>query len=127
MDMNQLNIIGRMTRDPEAKQAGQTTICNFSIAVNGFKKDEVSFFNLTAFGKTGDFITKYLKKGSRVAVTGSIKQDTWEKDGQKQSRVSIIAQTVQGLDSKSDGQAPKQTQSNDAFSNTNFKEEDIPF
>ena len=125
MDMNQLNIIGRMTRDPEAKQAGQTTICNFSIAVNGFKKDEVSFFNMTAFGKTGEFITKYLKKGSRVAVTGSIKQDTWEKDGQKQSKVSIIAQTVQGLDSKSQGQESANREPSFEESGADFG--DLPF
>ena len=102
MDMNNLSIIGRITRDLEMKTVGQTNILNFSIAVGMFKKDETSFFDVVSFGKTAELINQYLSKGSQIGITGSIKQESWEKDGQKRSRVVINAQNVQFIGGKNE-------------------------
>ena len=64
MDLNNWNGIGRLTKDPEQRQAGETNVANFSIAVNGWK-DNVSFINITVFGKLSDLCQQYLKKGEK--------------------------------------------------------------
>ena len=78
-DLNSVTIIGRLVRDPELKytQSG-SAVCNFGIAVNksystsdGEKKEEVSFFDCTAWAKTGEIIAEHLQKGRRIAIQGS--------------------------------------------------------
>lgn len=111
-DTNQVVIVGRLTRDGELKysQSG-FAVLNFGIAVNrsvkdqmsGEYKDEASFFDVTAFGKSAEAVAKFLTKGKQVAVVGELVQDRWEKDGQKQSRVKINADMVQLLASPASG------------------------
>jgi len=62
----------------------------------------VSFFNITTFGKTAEFVAKYMKRGARISLTGSLKQNTWDdkESGKKRSTIDIIANTIQGLDAK---------------------------
>jgi single-strand DNA-binding protein len=62
-----------------------------------------SFFDVKAFGSQADNVAKYLQKGSQVAVAGTLEQQRWEKDGQKRSKVVIIADNVQFLGSKNGG------------------------
>ena len=109
-DLNRVGIIGRLTRDAELVNVGQTVKADLSIAVNRSRKqadgswtDEVSFFDFTLWGKTAEGLKPYLTKGKQIAVEGHLKQDRWEKDGQKFSKVSIIADNVQLLGGKSDG------------------------
>ena len=77
-----------------------------SIAVNRSKKsgdqwiEEVNYFNITIWGKTAENLKPYLTKGKQICVEGHLKQDRWEKDGQKQSRVTIVADQVQLLGGK---------------------------
>jgi single-strand DNA-binding protein len=99
-DVNSLTIIGRLTRDPELKNVGEHSLCNFSIANNGFKEKEVNFFDVVAWGKIGELVEKYCEKGKQVCITGEIVQERWEKDGQNRSAVKIKANTVQFLGSK---------------------------
>lgn len=74
-----------------------------SVAVNGRRKDgnewvdDVNFFDLVAFGAQGENCAKYLQKGSPVIVDGRLDWQSWEKDGQKRSKVQVIAQQVQFL------------------------------
>jgi len=91
--MNTVNIIGNLTADP--KKVNEQVV-NFSIAVSRKYKDkeEVSFFNCTAFGKTGDVIMRYMSKGKKIGVTGRLQQQRWEKNGQKNSMVKIIAEQI---------------------------------
>lgn len=122
-DINQLVLIGRLTQDLGADERsfgyvgnGQAR-ANFSIAVNHSKKngeqwvDEVDYFSITVWGKTAENLKPYLTKGKQVCVVGHLKQDRWEKDGQKQSRVSIVADSVELLGGRSDSQnsAPAQS------------------
>jgi len=98
MDFNKVILTGHLVRDPETKfaQSGmQMTI--FSLAVNGRKDDEASFFDCIAFDKTASLVAEYLTKGSPVLVEGYLKQDRWEHEGQKRSKVKIIATNVKFL------------------------------
>lgn len=102
MDMNRVMIIGRLTQDAVLNYtAGGAAIMNFSIAVDHMKKkdgsSDTSYFQCKAFGKLGENLKKYLVKGKQVAITGFNKQERWEKDGQKQSRVIINCEEIQLL------------------------------
>ena len=125
-------LTGRITKDLELKQAGQTTVTNFSLAVdNPFKKDDVSFFDVVAFGKTAELLNNYCGKGSKILVEGNLKQDRFtDKEGKNRSVVRVVANRVEFLDSKgsNQGQAPKQ-QSNDPFANAapDVDSETLPF
>ena len=131
--MTNLTILtGRITKDLELKQAGQTQVTNFSLAVdNPFKKDDTSFFDIAAFGKTAQLLNNYCGKGSKILIEGNLKQDRFQdKEGHNRSVVRVIANRVEFLDSKgsNQGQAPKQ-QSNDPFANAapDVSSSDLPF
>lgn len=111
-DVNQVIIIGRLTRDADLKYtAGGMAIGTFSIAVNRRRKtgdqwvEEASFFEVSLFGKSAESINQYLVKGKQVAVQGELRQDRWEQDGQPRSKVVIIANNVQLLGGNSGGNA----------------------
>ena len=138
-DTNFVVEIGNLTRDAEIKylQNG-SVIANFSIAVNKSKKnpdgtwgDETFFFEVSLFGKIVESLKKYLTKGQKICVQGELRQDRWEKDGQKHSKVYIGASSVQLLGGKESGQSaqntaykPQKQPQNE--SNLDF-ESDIPF
>lgn len=102
--MNRLEIIGRLTRDPEIRvtQDGQTAIAKFGIAVDRRGKDQkADFFNVTAFNKTAQFAEKYLRKGTKIAICGRIQMDEYtNKEGQKVTNVIIIADEVEFCEKK---------------------------
>lgn len=139
-DINTVNIIGRMTRDigerDFAYTTGGTARLNLSIAVNRSEKrggewaDKASFFDITVWGKTAENIKPYLHKGKQIAIDGYLDQQRWEKDGQKYSKVVIIANAVQLLGGNENGQqgAPQQLAGiyASAGSNDDFPE-DLPF
>jgi len=94
-------ITGNLTRDPELRSTtGGSSVCSFSVAVNrvyrdnsGEQKEEVSFIDCTAWGKLGEMISQYAKKGSGVLVSGRLHQRSWEdKDGNKRSSVEIVVE-----------------------------------
>ena len=113
MSFNKTFLIGNITRDPESRMTPSgVAICKFGLAVNrtftgqdGQKKEEVLFIDVDAFAKQAELVSKYLKKGSKVLVEGRLKLDTWEKDGEKKSRIGVILENVQFLDGKSDATA----------------------
>ena len=138
-DLNHVVLIGRLTQDLGSDERsfgyvgnGQAR-ANVSIAVNRSKKngdqwiEEVNFFNVTIWGKTAENLKPYLTKGKQICVEGHLKQDRWEKDGQKQSRVSIVADNVQllggrGDSSQSTGGAPRfQPANNSSNQNSGFQ------
>jgi len=107
MNLNNVNIMGNLTRDPEMKclPSGKE-VCNLSIAnnrifmKNGEKVSEVSYFDVDVWGITAENCSKYLSKGNGVIVEGRLRQDRWEKDGKTQSRVRITASAVHFLPKK---------------------------
>ena len=126
-------LTGRITKDLELKQAGQTTVTNFSLAVdNPFKKDDASFFEIVAFGKTAELLNNYCGKGSKILIEGNLKQDRFtDKEGNNRSVVRVIANRIEFLDSKgsNQGQAAPKQQSNDPFANAgvDVDSETLPF
>ena len=108
--MNKVFLIGNLTRDPELTEtAGGVSVCRFSIAVNrnytsSDGERQADFFNITAWRGLGDTVARFCKKGSKVAVSGSIQMRTYEdNNGQKRTAVDIVAQDVEFLSSKSQG------------------------
>jgi len=105
--MNKIILMGRLTRDPEVRYGAQnnTAVARFSIAVDRrFKREgqpTADFFNCTAFGKTGEFVEKYLKKGTKVVIDGELQNDNYtNKEGQMVYGMQIIVNTVEFAESK---------------------------
>ena len=105
--MNKVILMGRLTRDPEMRygQGSSTAVCRYSIAVDRrFKRDgqpEAYFFNCTVFGKGAEFAEKYLKKGTKIVISGSIQNDNYtNKDGQKVYGTQIIVEEQEFAESK---------------------------
>ena len=103
-DINRVFLIGRLTKDPELRYTqGGTSIASFSIAnnrsytVQNEKKKDVSFFNCVAWGKGGEVLAQYAKKGSKIGIEGRLQQRSWDKDGQKRSIVEIVVENFQLL------------------------------
>ena len=108
-DLNHIVLIGRLTRDCGADERSFSFVGNgtakavVSLAVNRSVKkgekweDEVSYFDVTIWGKMAENLKPSLVKGKQICVEGYLKQDRWEKDGKKESRVTITAEKVQLL------------------------------
>ena len=96
--INQVILLGRLTRDPEQRTtASGKNVVSFSIAVDRQSQDDqADFFNITAWDKLGDLVMQYLSKGRRVLIQGRLRQDSWEdKDtGKRQSRIEVTASDV---------------------------------
>ena len=108
-DLNHIVLIGRLTKDCGADERSFSYVGNgtakavVSLAVNRSVKkgekweDEVSFFDVTIWGKMAENLKPNLVKGKQICIEGYLKQDRWEKDGKKESRVNITAEKVQLL------------------------------
>lgn len=107
-DLNQCNFIGRLGKDVETRHMPNGDgVSSFSIAVGWKSKDKegVEWVNITAFGKLSEICSKYLRKGSKVFVSGRFKTEIYtDKDGVQKYTTKIIADQMQMLDSKSDSQ-----------------------
>jgi len=100
-EINNLTLSGNLTRDSKLKQVGATSVLNFSIAVNndylkdGQKVEQSYFFDCVVWGKRATSLEQFLKKGSKVAIAGSLKQDRWQdQDGKNRSKCKINATNV---------------------------------
>lgn len=109
---NKVIQLGNLTRDPEVRYTpGGTAVASFAIAVNRrYKqgdevKDEVSYFDVVAFGKTAENCGQYLNKGDSVLIDGRLQQRRWDdkETGQKRSKVEIVAQTVTFMPKRNTG------------------------
>lgn len=129
------NVVRDIGQNDYAKLANDNGRLNFTIAVNRSKKkddewvDEVSYLDFTCFGKLADNMSNLLKKGTKVCVTGYIKQDRWTKDDKNYSKLSLIAENVELLskkESSGNNTAPhfESAENNDP---NGYQEGDIPF
>ncbi len=108
--MNKVFLIGNLTCDPELTETGGgVSVCHFAIAVNRSYTSQdgerqTDFFNVTAWRGLADTVARYVKKGSKVAVSGSIQIRNYEDNqGQRRTAVDVIAQDVEFLNSRSSG------------------------
>lgn len=99
--MNNVSLIGRLTADPEIRQAKETKVCNFTIAVDRGDKDRTAdFIRCVAFGKTAEFIDDYFDKGTRIGISGRIQTGSYEDKEDKITRYTtdIIVERVDFAD-----------------------------
>ncbi len=100
--INQVILMGRLTRDPEVRTTTTgKTITSFSLAVDrGGQEDAADFFDVTAWEKLGELVSQYLSKGRRCLVQGRLRQDSWDdkETGKKRSKVEVVATDVTFLD-----------------------------
>ena len=107
---NRVILVGNLTRDPELRYIPSgTAVSDISLAVNErIKKgdqwvDEVSFIDVTLWGRTAEIANEYLSKGSPLLVEGRLRQERWEKDGQKHSKLKVTCDRMQMLGSRDGG------------------------
>lgn len=130
MSINRVTITGNLTRDPEVKQTGGgMSVMKLGVAVNDRRKnqqtqeweDVPNFIDCTMFGDRAAKVAQYLAKGSKVAISGRLRQETWEtQDGQKRSRVGVVVDDIEFM-SRSQQQPQAQ------YQQPNVYDEDIPF
>ena len=135
--MNKVILMGRLTRDPEVRytQTNNTLVASFSLAVNRrfARQGEADFINVVAWSKTGEFCSKYFKKGQQVGIIGRIQTRTWDDDqGQKHYVTEVVAEEAYFADSKRDGDTSnfENTFGNSVSANSEFSvssDDELPF
>ena len=139
--MNKIILLGRLTRNPEVRYSSgenSVAISRFTLAVNRKyvkENDEVKadFFNCTAFGKQGEFVEKYLKQGTKVALSGRVQNDNYtNREGQKVYSVQIIVEEIEFAESKGSSEStqaagPGQADNNGFMNIPTGLEEELPF
>jgi single-strand DNA-binding protein len=111
-NLNKVLLIGRLTRDPESRTTPSgTTVVQLGLAVNrtytrrdsGERVEETCFVDVEAWGRTGETIARYMRKGRQIFIEGRLKFDSWERDGQRRSKISVVAENFQFVDSQGSG------------------------
>ena len=144
--LNKVMLMGNLTRDVEVKHlSGDNAVGNFGMAVNrkfkgrdGDMREEVTFIDCEAWGRTAEVMGQYLAKGRPVFIEGRLKLDTWQdkNDGSNRSKLKVVVESFQFVDSRNDGGGGGGRSSNDSYqtagassgpSHTPVSEDDIPF
>lgn len=134
MSINRVNISGNLTRDPEMRcTASGMQVLSFGVAVNDRAKDangkwvdRPNFIDCTMFGARAEAVSRYISKGSKVAIEGKLRWSQWEKDGQKRSKIEVIVDEIEFMSRREDGaqvSAPQPA----AAPVPDVYDEDIPF
>lgn len=107
---NRVILVGNLTRDPELRYIPSgSAVSEIGLAVNDRVKkgdqwvDETTFVDVTLWGRTAEVANEYLSKGSPILIEGRLKLDSWEKDGQKRSKLRVIAEKMQMLGGRDGG------------------------
>lgn len=128
--MNSVNLIGRLTADPELKTTTSgKSVTSFSIAVNK-DRDNVDYFDIVAWNKTAELITKYFRKGSQIGIEGRLNTRKWEdNNGNKRKAVEVVVNSITFCGKKEDNGATGTSYNApppDDFSNVDLDDE-LPF
>lgn len=114
MSINRVNISGNLTRDPELRAtASGTQVLSFGVAVNdrrrnpqtGEWEDYPNFVDCTMFGTRAEAVSRYLSKGSKVAIEGKLRYSSWERDGQRRSKLEVIVDEIEFMSRGQQGEA----------------------
>lgn len=114
-NLNKVLLLGNVTRDPEVRYTPKgSAVCDLGVAVNrgyttdsGEKREEVTFVDVTLWGRTAEVASEYLKKGRPVFIEGRLQMDTWDdkQTGQKRTRLRVVAENMQLLGGRPPGGA----------------------
>lgn len=137
---NKVILIGNLTKDPELKYTPKgTAVAKIGIAVNrtwkneaGEKMEEVTFVDVNVFGRTAENVGQYMRKGRPILIEGRLRLDQWDdkQTGQKKSKLGVVAETVQFLGGRDDGdeRKPASSAAPDAKSPAeNLESDAVPF
>ena len=122
MSINKVMIAGNLTRSPELRSTqGGTAVLTFGVAVNDRRKnpqtgeweDYRNYVDCALFGKRAETVSRFIDKGSKVAIEGSLRYSSWEKDGHKRSKIEVIVDEIEFM-SKRDPQPKNQPQQQQA-------------
>lgn len=123
---NRVILVGNLTRDPELRYIPSgTAVTEVGLAVNDRVKkgeqwvDETTFVDVTLWARTAEVANQYLSKGSSVLIEGRLKLDSWEKDGQKRSKLRVVADKMQMLGGKGGGDGAPQGGGGSSYSRSN--------
>lgn len=136
MSINRVTISGNLTRDPELRAtSGGAQVLSFGVAVNdraknqqtGEWEDRPNFIECTMFGTRAEKLAQYLHKGMKVAIEGKLRYSQWEKDGQRRSKLEVIAEELEFMSRQDSGQQQTQQQPRQVVHMPAVYETDIPF
>lgn len=133
--MNNITIVGRLTRDPEMKYitGSGTPVAKFTLAVDRDYKNKdgtttTDFIPVEIMGKPAEFVANYVTKGRLVGIEGSMRVDRYEKDGEQKSFTKVSARRVQALESaKKDSVVSNIEKINEQASFSAIEDDDVPF
>jgi single-strand DNA-binding protein len=127
--INQVVLMGRLTREPEVRTTSTgKTITSFSLAVDrGGQDDQADFFDITAWEKLGELVSQYLSKGRRCLVQGRLRQDSWDdkETGKKRTKVEVVATDVTFLDGPSGDQQGSSNYQGSSATGSSKKSDDV--
>lgn len=145
MSINKVVISGNLTRDPELRQtANGFPVLGFGVAVNDRRKnqqtgeweDYPNFIDCTMFGARAESVSRFLSKGSKVAIEGKLRWSQWERDGQKRSKIEVVVDEIEFMTSRGSDSAMPQMAAAPTYApampaapvvDTSIYDEDIPF
>lgn len=142
MSINRVIISGNLTRDPELRAtASGLPVLGFGVAVNDRRKnqqtgeweDYPNFIDCTMFGARAESLSRFLNKGSKVAIEGKLRWSQWERDGQKRSKIEVIIDELEFMSSRGEGQSSSEGHTSPSVSapvvdtTASVYDEDIPF
>lgn len=126
--MNKVHLIGNLTKDPELRYTKQNTpVASYTIAVNtGYGElQETNYINITTWGKAGEFINKYFKKGQSIALTGRLKNKNYESNGVKHYGMEVVTEDIEFVGSKKE--ESKQETKEEFIPNFEVEDGELPF
>ncbi len=134
MSINRVNISGNLTRDPELRSTpGGTQVLTFGVAVNDRRRNQQSgewedvpnFIDCVVFGARAQALSRFLSKGAKVAIEGKLRYSSWERDGQKRSKIEVVVDEVEFLSSRN--QSPSRTTGQSTYAakpSSNYPQQD---
>ena len=128
--MNKVELIGRLTKDPELRYTkSNIPVASYTVAINnGYgEKQQTDYINITTWGKSGEFVTNYFKKGQAIGIVGRLRNNNYEdKNGNKQYTIEVITEDIEFIGDK------KQEETNESYTtkyqyDITIGEDDLPF
>lgn len=126
--MNKVNLIGNLTKDPELRYTKQgTPVASYTIAINNRygEQQQTDYINISTWGKSGEFVSKYFKKGQPIAITGRLRNKNFESNGIKRYEMEVVTEDIEfvGFKKEESKEQPKE----EFIPNFDITDEDLPW